>query len=258
MLPQKNNLTNLLPQLKNKLIAHIEIVCLAVIMAFIIVVLGFFKWSRPYSVIENLGVSKSNYIFGIDISHYQGDIHWEELKTTHHPIKYIFIRASMGADGVDERYHSNWVKAKENGYLRGAYHYYRPFENSAKQFENFKKTVNLEKGDFIPVLDIEKPSPHGIDNLRKGILNWLSLAEKEYGVKPIVYSGLSFYNDFLKGHLKDYPLWIAAYSGKHRLDGVDWKFHQFTENVKVKGIKYPVDGNDFNGSIKQLNSLLLD
>jgi lysozyme len=35
----------------------------------------------------------------------------------------------------------------------GAYHYYRPNENSLEQAALFIKTVSLKKGDFTPVLD---------------------------------------------------------------------------------------------------------
>ncbi len=45
---------------------------------------------------------------------------------------------------------------KENKIMRGAYHYYRPNENSIEQANLFIKTVKLQKGDLPPVLDIEK------------------------------------------------------------------------------------------------------
>lgn len=206
---------------------------------------------------ENPSISSSKYIFGIDVSHYQGRINWKELQTSHHPIEYIFIRATMGIDGKDSKYKENWKKAKQHNYIRGAYHYYRPNENSTEQFENFSNSVKLVKGDFIPILDIEKESRFGMENLRTGVLNWLTLAEAKYGVKPMVYTGLKFYEDSLKGHIDGYPLWIAAYSGKHRVKHVDWDFHQFTEKAIVKGIKTSVDANDFNGSKEDFNKLLI-
>ena len=117
--------------------------------------------------------------------------------------------------------------------------------------------VKLETGDFIPILDIEKESIFGRKNLRKGILNWLRLAEETYGVKPMIYTGLSFYNHILKGYVDNYPIWIAAYSGKHRVKNTDWMFHQFTEKVIVNGIREYVDGNDFNGTLDDLKKMTL-
>lgn len=204
---------------------------------------------------EDLSISSSEYIFGIDVSHYQGIINWEEVRTSRHPIEYVFIRATMGVNGRDRYFKRNWESAKKHNYIRGAYHYYRPNENSTKQFENFKSTVKLEKGDILPVLDVEKESRFGRDNLREGVLNWLKLAEEEYGVKPIIYTGLNFYKSILEGHVEGYPLWIAAYSGKNRLRNVEWTFHQFTESMRVKGIQATVDGNDFKGDESSLDSL---
>jgi GH25 family lysozyme M1 (1,4-beta-N-acetylmuramidase) len=207
--------------------------------------------------VEDVSISRSKYLFGIDISHYQEKINWNELRKSHHPIKYIFIKATEGLHWKDPDFESNWINAKKHNYLRGAYHFYRPDINSTKQFNNFAKNVKLKKGDLRPVLDIEIASIFGKKLLRKGILNWLKLAEKKYGIKPIIYTNQSFYEKNLKGYVDGYPLWIAAYSGKHKLNGVNWTFHQFTEFVKVKGIKRTVDGNDFKGGMKELRKLCL-
>lgn len=206
---------------------------------------------------ENTNLTNSNYLFGIDISHYQGNINWDRLKTSEHPIKYIFIRATMGKNGKDYHFKKNWKKAKTYGYVRGAYHFYRPNENSTLQFENFKSSVKLEKGDFIPVLDVEKESRFGRDNLREGVLNWLNLAEEEYGVKPMIYTGANFYKEILKGYVDDYPIWIAAYSGEHRLRNINWDFYQFSEEIIIKGIKGKVDGNFFKGNFYELQEYLI-
>ena len=206
---------------------------------------------------ENTTISNTEHIFGIDISHYQGKINWDKVKTSSHPIEFVFIRATMGKNRKDSKYLENWNNAQKHNYVRGAYHYYRPNENSTKQFNNFKSVVRLEPGDFIPILDIEKESIFGRKNLRKGILNWLRLAEEAYGVKPMIYTGLSFYNHILKGYVDNYPIWIAAYSGKHRVKNTDWIFHQFTEKVIVNGIREYVDGNDFNGTLEDLKKMTL-
>lgn len=204
---------------------------------------------------ENIHITASKKNFGIDISHYQGVIDWEELKTSEHCINYIFVRATMGSDGKDQHFENNWKRSKENGYLRGAYHYYRPNENSVEQFKNFSKVVELESGDFPPVLDIEEMGKYGTENLVAGILNWLRLAEGHYGVIPIVYTGGNFYQLYLKGRIDAYPLWIAAYSGSHGIRTVDWKFHQFSDRIRIKGIAAFVDGNSFNGEIEELLEL---
>lgn len=206
---------------------------------------------------ENTSISNSEYVFGIDISHYQKEIDWSEVRTTHHPIEFVFMRATMGDDGKDKRFEENWINAKKHGYLRGAYHFYRPNENSTSQFENYASTVKLQTGDMVPILDIEWRGKLAIEDLRKGVLNWLKLAEETYGVKPIVYTSRHYYKNYLKGIIEDYPLWIASYSDKHKLEGIDWTFHQFTEHVIVNGIDGTVDGSDFNGKLSDLKKMCI-
>lgn len=194
---------------------------------------------------ENVWLSKSKYDFGIDISHYQGKINWEALHSSKHPVKFIFIRATMGKDGKDQQFQTNWQNAEKYGYLKGAYHYYRPNEAWEQQVQNFTSTVHLKSGDLIPVLDVEEASIYGDAYLVEGVLNWLKAVEAFYGVRPMVYTGQDFYKTKLKNHLTDYPLWIAAYSGGNRLKGIDWKFHQFTDRIRIKGTSEKVDGNFF-------------
>lgn len=206
---------------------------------------------------ESCRIRHSDYVFGIDVSHYQGRINWDKVKTSHHPIQYTFIRASMGTNGVDSEFERNWKEAKRAGYIKGAYHYYRPNEDAALQFENFKQRVKLKSGDFPPVLDIEATSRHGNDYLINELKKWLALSEAHYGVKPIIYTGKTFYEHYIKNNITGYPLWIAAYSGKTRLTGIDWTFHQFSENVRVTGIRHRVDGNDFNGTYDDLRRMCI-
>ena len=200
----------------------------------------------------------ANYTFGIDVSHYQEKINWQHVKVSKHPIQFVFVRATMGKDRKDTQYNRNWKETKNNGFIRGAYHYYDPNENSTLQAENFIQSVQLEKGDFPPVLDIEEMSKYGNTNLHRGLKNWLTIIEKHYGVKPILYTGYKYYRDNLKKDFSDYPLWVAAYSrSKNSIAQVNWRLHQFTDKVQVYGIKGYTDGNDFNGTLEELQALLI-
>jgi GH25 family lysozyme M1 (1,4-beta-N-acetylmuramidase) len=225
-------------------------------MTFLVAMLLIFVSKKRKPLIENTWLTESDYTFGLDVSHYQGVIDWEAVTTSHHPIKFVFIRSTMGYDGKDEQFKANWDGAKEIGLLRGAYHYYRPNEDPVKQFENFSSMVVLDTGDLPPVLDIEAHSIYGMDSLRKNLQVWLELCEEHYGIKPIIYTGLTYYQNFLHSHFSEYPLWVAAYTGgKPRLGNLKWTFHQFTEKVKVSGIYGRVDGNDFVGKLHELEAM---
>ena len=192
---------------------------------------------------------------GFDVSEYQSEIDWEQ---TYHidesfELSFVFIRATAGKNKTDKRFKENWKASKERELIRGAYHYYRPNENSIAQAENFIKNVKLEKGDLPPVLDIEKlPKSQSIDSLKVGLRRWLKKVEKHYKVKPIIYSGESYYSDFLKEEFSDYPLWIANYNFCRNHLEDDWLFWQFTEKAQIQGIEGMVDVNIFNGNKNKL------
>jgi lysozyme len=192
---------------------------------------------------------------GLDVSEYQGRIRWTYVDTLEqkYPLDFVFIRATVGRDRKDRRFDRNWLGAKENKMIRGAYHYYRPNENSLEQAELFIKTVTLQKGDLPPVLDIEKlPKNQSIENLKLGLKRWLNAVESHYGVKPIIYTGERYYDDFLKEEFSDYLFWIANYNFYREEIDEDWLFWQFTEKASVPGIKGNVDINIYNGDLQQL------
>jgi lysozyme len=195
---------------------------------------------------------------GFDVSEYQGNIDWEQ---TYHvdeafELSFVFIRATAGSNKKDSRFTENWNGAKARQLVCGAYHYYRPNENSLDQANNFINQVRLQKGDLPPVLDIEKlPKSQSVARLKKGLRRWLEIIEAHYNVKPIIYSGERYYTDFLRKEFSDYPLWIANYNFWRNTLASDWEFWQFTEKAKIAGIAGNVDLNIFKGDKNELLEL---
>ena len=198
---------------------------------------------------------------GFDVSQYQGEIDWEQIDSVEHkfPLKFVLIRATAGNDKKDIQFDKNWTEARKHHFIRGAYHYYRPNENSIEQAENFIKTVTLKKGDFPPVLDIEKlPKNKSIDSLKIGLRRWLKKVDEHYKVKPIIYTGERYYEDFLKEEFKGYTFWIANYNFFVENIEDDWTFWQFTEKANLKGINERVDLNIYNGTPKMLEYMTIN
>jgi len=199
--------------------------------------------------------------FGFDVSQYQGTIDWKEIDSVENkfPLKFVLIRATAGNDKEDSQFDANWKEAKQKKFIRGAYHYYRPNENSIEQAENFIKTVKLRKGDLPPVLDIEQlPKNQSIDSLKVGLKRWLKKVDVHYKVKPIIYTGERYYEDFLKEEFKGYTFWIANYNFFVENIEDDWTFWQFTEKATLKGINERVDLNIYNGTPKMLEYLTIN
>ena len=219
--------------------------------------------SKEVSDVRNFQVLEKSEgkTIGLDVSEYQEKISWSYVDTLEqkYPLDFVFIRATVGNDRVDSQFKRNWLGAKENKMIRGAYHYYRPNENSIKQAELFIQTVTLKKGDLPPVLDIERlPENQSIDSLKIGLKRWLTKVESHYKVRPIIYTGEKYYDDFLKEEFSDYLFWIANYNFYREQIQDEWLFWQFTEKAKVPGIKTNVDVNIYNGDLQQLRFIALD
>jgi lysozyme len=211
--------------------------------------------ARIYQVLKD----HDDKVIGFDVSEYQGTINWSEVDSIEkYKLYYVFIRATAGSDRIDSNFNENWREARETKLIQGAYHYYRPNENSIEQAKNFIKTVKLRKGDLPPVLDIEKlPETQSIDSLKIGLKRWVDFVGKHYKVKPIIYSGEKYYEDFLKDEFEDYTFWIANYNPWRETSDDDWMFWQFTEKAVIKGINQKVDLNIYNGSLNSLNNFTI-
>lgn len=197
---------------------------------------------------------------GIDVSEYQGTILWDSVRNIENnfPLRFVFVRSTVGQERADKKFAKNWKELEDRGFVRGAYHYYRPNENSTLQAELFIKHVTLKKGDFPPVLDIEQmPKKQSMAQLKVGLKNWLEIVEKHYGVKPIIYSGETYYKHFLKDDFPEYTFWIANYNFFVENLKPDWRFWQFTEKGSASGIDGFVDINVFNGTEAELQALTI-
>ena len=76
-----------------------------------------------------------------------------------------------------------------------------------------------------PVLDIEKlPKNQSKDSLKVGLKRWLEKVDAHYKLKPIIYTGENYYNEFLKDEFTEYLFWIANYNFFVKEIKDDWLF----------------------------------
>ena len=94
--------------------------------------------------------------------------------------------------------------------------------------------------------------------MQKEVKEWLDTIEEHYGVKPIIYTNIDFYQRYFQTGFEDYPLWIAHYlqPDKPRIEN-KWSFWQHSENGRANGINGPVDFNVFYGDSLDFRSLLI-
>ena len=218
-----------------------------------------FRWRALYGDAE---YPEGYEIHGIDISHYQGKIDWEQLKNAMIkgcPVRFVIIKSTEGSSRLDENFRENFNQARDFGFIRGVYHFWSNKSTAREQAYYFLDQVHLTDGDLPPVLDIEhKPADKSVEDFQRDVLTWLHIVEDKYHVKPIIYTYYKFKEQYLSAPVfDDYPYWIAHYYvDKVQYKG-KWKFWQHTDVGKLPGIKGYVDFNIYNGSYYELKQLCI-
>ena len=218
-----------------------------------------FRWRALYGDAE---YPEGYEIHGIDISHYQGKIDWEQLKNAMIkgcPVRFVIIKSTEGSSRLDENFRENFNQARDFGFIRGVYHFWSNKSTAREQAYYFLDQVHLTDGDLPPVLDIEhKPADKSVEDFQRDVLTWLHIVEDKYHAKPIIYTYYKFKEQYLSAPVfEDYPYWIAHYYvDKVQYKG-KWKFWQHTDVGKLPGIKGYVDFNIYNGSYYELKQLCI-
>ena len=218
-----------------------------------------FRWRALYGDAE---YPEGYEIHGIDISHYQGKIDWEQLKNAMIegcPVRFVIIKSTEGASRLDDHFRENFNQVRDYGFIRGVYHFWSNKSSAREQAYYFLDKVHLTEGDLPPGLDIEhKPADKSVDDFQRDVLTWLHIVEDKYHAKPIIYTYYKFKEKYLSAPVfDDYPYWIAHYYvDKVQYQG-KWKFWQHTDAGKLPGIKGYVDFNIYNGSFYDLRKLCI-
>ena len=209
-------------------------------------------------------VNEKQSIIGVDISSYQADVDMNELKKQN--IKFIYIKASEGSSHQDEYFKENWKNAFEAGLLSGAYHFFSYDSLGLTQAENFIDAVGKDiKGRLLPVVDVEyygdkEENPPNKEDVVRELSVYLKTLEKQYGIKPMIYTRSDIYDKYLKETFDSYPYWISSL-----YTPINWKYHgdwyiwQYLNrgilNGYTGGEKY-IDLNVFNKN-KNLDDLII-
>lgn len=188
--------------------------------------------------------TKKGNCYGIDVSRYQGRINWSQVSKDKR-VSYVYLKATEGVKLVDPTYKYNHRAVRKAGILVGAYHFFSPTASSHHQLSNFKKNVDPRSQDLIPVVDVEIAPRRRSQVLPflKRLRTFINGVEKHYGCKPIIYTSVNFYNDYLAGRFSDCSFMFARYSDKapRIKPNVRFLIWQFTDSGRIKGISGNVD-----------------
>ena len=200
---------------------------------------------------------------GVDVSGYQAEIDMSELKRQ--GIGFIYIKATEGSNYTDNLFQQNWARAKAASLPSGAYHFFS-FESSGKtQAENYISAVGDLKGHLIPVVDVElygsyEEGPPEPDKVATELKAFVSVIEKHYGVKPMIYTQPDIRHKYL-ADFQDYPWWIRSVFFPAWLSafGSDWTLWQFNDRGELAGYsggEHYIDMNILNTN-KALSDITL-
>ena len=192
---------------------------------------------------------------GIDVSRHQADIDWPAVARS--GADFVWLKATEGGDYLDPTFRRNWQLASAVGLRRGAYHFVYWCRRAEDQAAWFIANVPADPDALPPALDAEW-NPQSRTCPRKmpreqalAMMRTILVAmEKVYGQKPLIYAPADFYDDVMKGELRDYPLWARSLGGHpdEAYDGRRWLVWQHTDAGSVEGIRGDVDENRFEGS----------
>lgn len=194
-------------------------------------------------------------IHGIDVSHHQGVVNWDTVVTQN--IDFAFVKATEGEGFQDSCFLHNWTELKRVGIRRGAYHFFYPVLSVQEQVDNFIRTVELIPGDLPPVVDFEVTNRMVKREIIERLELWLVKIEGHYNIRPIIYTNQKLFNQYLSDKFDDYPLWIARYNTIPPLtvDRREWKFWQYGNRGRLKGVEGYVDLNVFYGNLIELEGM---
>ncbi|MBR1472480.1 MAG: hypothetical protein IJ600_12680 [Lachnospiraceae bacterium] len=182
--------------------------------------------------------SRTEYpVRGVDLSHYQGEVDWEQLSKE--DICFAYIKATEGSRYRDEQFERNWSEAQKTDLRIGAYHFFSLDSPGAAQAENFCGTVTFAEDMLPPVVDVEPygnyrdPDTLDKDRLLKELGDYLQSVEACYSLKPLIYTTEEWL-PVLQEEFKAYDVWIRSVYGKPD-PSIRWTFWQYSNRHVLPG-----------------------
>ena len=179
---------------------------------------------------------------GIDISSYQGYIDWAKVSSDK-DIRFVYIKATEGATYRSPHYAHNITQARRYGLLVGSYHYLTSTSSIDEQFNNFSTYALRDVQDLLPMLDVEVRGTWSRSQLIDSVDKFCDLVKDHYGVQPMIYSTMGFYNKNLTPHFNKHKLYIGRYSNSE--PEINWEgeytIWQYSESGIIPGIDAYVD-----------------
>ena len=199
---------------------------------------------HPLNTIPNNRLNKEATAIGIDVSEWQADIDFKQVKKAGY--SYVIIRTGYGWEYEDSHFKTNIQEAKSVGLDVGVYHYSHAttIQEAIKEAQHVMQIISHYDLDLPIFYDIETDRQNHLsrDELTQIALTFLRTLENN-GYNPGIYAAQSWYEDRLDMRLLEvYPIWIASYTDYLTYEG-KYDYWQYTSEGKISGISGYFDIN---------------
>nr|WP_297162082.1 GH25 family lysozyme [uncultured Dysgonomonas sp.] len=243
---------------KRKSDNKLKSITLVATLIVLFLTLGYFFYKK--STANTFNESQKYQVKGVDVSHHNPILDWEEVKRQN--IHFTYIKATEGITHDDRNYPYNYKLAKENNIKTGSYHFYNFGISGREQAKHFIRIAKCQSGDLIPAIDVEHSpaNPYSKDPVFiKSVIKELKVMENElyeyYGVHPIIYTNTDCYKLYINNSFPNNPIWISSLNKEPNNEIKNWIIWQFTHTGELDGIVGNLDLNYFRYSFEELQKI---
>lgn len=184
---------------------------------------------------------------GVDVSHWQGPINWQEVKET--GIDFAILKAGGSDDGFykDSTFERNYADAKSVGMNVGAYYFVgKDFVSSEDGIADAKRFIELLQGkqfEYPVYVDIEITSPVDKIGVTDATISFCREMENNGYFVGIYGSDLAtFFSRVDNTKLNDFARWVARYGNEPKYV-TTYGVWQYSSSGSINGILGNVDMN---------------
>ena len=193
---------------------------------------------------------------GVDVAVFQGTVNWAQVKAA--GVDFGLARISDGSF-LDTQFSANWSGMKAADVVRGAYQYFEPGQDPTTQANIVISAVGmLAVGDLPVTADMETTGGQSPAAIAANLQTWAAAVQAGTGKLPMIYTAPGFWDPSVASSaFSNNPLWVANWQAMCPdlpMAWTAWEFWQDADNGTVSGISVPVDTDQFNGTLAQLQA----
>lgn len=190
---------------------------------------------------------------GIDVSEFQGDIDFSQVKA--YGIDVVYIRAGLGSDYLDPYFKRNVIGANRAGLEYGAYWFVnaRSEDEAREQAAAFADRIRSAQYTCRPAMDFGERSGLSTAQFNAIALAFMEELAARTGVTPMLYTDAYGADRVYDERFGRYPLWVANY-GVSEPDvnsgyWEGWSGFQYGDDSPIPGIRARVDHDRFTDTV---------